>query len=80
MFKLLQTSRGKYRIYRCLTNIFVTEQSLNYDIYLFEVVQYGNADVKQWKKNTHNLNNTNKIVATNDYELLILYSVTKCLM
>ena len=43
-------SRGKYRIYRCLTNIFVTEQSLNYDIYLFKVVQYGNADVKQWTK------------------------------
>ena len=52
-----------YRIYRCLTNVFVTEQSLNYDIYQFKVVQYGNADVKQWKKNTHNLNNTNKIVA-----------------
>ena len=41
MCKLLQTSRGKYRIYGCLTNIFVTEQSLNYDIYLFKVVQYG---------------------------------------
>ena len=26
------------------------EQSLNYDIYLFKIVQYGNADVKQWKK------------------------------
>ena len=39
-----------YRIYRCLTNIFVTEQSLNYDIYLFKVVEYGNADVKQWTK------------------------------
>ena len=62
MCKLLQTSRGKYRIYRCLTNIFVTEQSLNYDIYLFKVVQYGNADVNN-RKNTHNLNNIDEIVA-----------------
>ena len=28
----------------------MTEQSLDYDMYLFKVVQYGNADVKQWKK------------------------------
>ena len=62
MYKLLQTSRGKYRIYRCLTNIFVTEQSLNYDIYLLKVLQYGNADVNN-RKNTHNLNNIDKIVA-----------------
>ena len=62
MCKLLQTSRGKYRIYRFLTNIFVTEQSLNYDIYLYKVVQYGNADVNN-RKNTHNLNNIAKIVA-----------------
>ena len=40
----------------------MTEQSLDYDMYLFKAVQYGNADVKQLK-NTHNLNNTNKIVA-----------------
>ena len=40
----------------------MTEQSLDYDMYLFKVVQYGNADVKQWK-NTHDLNNTIKIVA-----------------
>ena len=39
----------------------MTEQSLDYDMYLFKVV-HGNADVKQWKY-THNLNNTNKIVA-----------------
>ena len=62
MCKLLQTSMDKYRIYRCLTNIFVTEQSLNYDICLFKVVQYGNADVNN-RKNTHNLNNIDKIVA-----------------
>ena len=62
MCKLLKTSRGKYRIYACLTNIFVTEQSLNHDIYLFKVVQYGNADVNN-RKNTNNLNNIDKIVA-----------------
>ena len=62
MCELLQTRRGKYRIYRCLTNIFVTKQSLNYDIYLFKVVQYGNADVNN-RKNTHNVNNIDKIVA-----------------
>ena len=28
----------------------MTEQSFNYDIYLYQIVQYGNADVKQWKK------------------------------
>ena len=61
MCKFLQTGRVKYRIYRCLTNIFVTEQSLNYDIYLFKVVQYGNADVNN-RKNIHNLNNIDKIV------------------
>ena len=27
----------------------MNEQSLDYDMYLFKVVQYGNADVKQWK-------------------------------
>ena len=67
MCKLLQISRGKYRIYRCLTNIFVTEQSLNYDINLFKVVQYVNEDVNT-RKNTHNLNNIDKIVQyKNDY-------------
>ena len=47
-----------------------------------KIVQYGNADDKQWK-NAHNLNNAKKIVAMKQMiidELLILYSVTKCLM
>ena len=62
MCKLLQTSRGKYRIYRCLTNIFVTEQSLNYDIIYLKLYSMA-MQMLTIEKNIHNLNGIDKIVA-----------------
>ena len=34
--------RSKYIIWLSLTCVFVTKQSLNYDIYLFKIIRYDN--------------------------------------
>ena len=63
MFKLLQTSRGKYRIYRCLKNIFVTEQLFIIMTFIYIKLYSMAMQMLNNGKNTHNLNNTKKIVA-----------------